>query len=88
MAIYVHAEACPPSSDGCWSQEQRCFRKRRERIRTLTEHVLGTRKLADYWISQRAIGLGHLAPCYVLSSYQGYQQVRDFLARLEYGIYC
>lgn len=88
VAMYMHVEAFPSSSDGCWSQEQRCFRKRRERILTLAENVLGTRKLADRWLAQRAFGLGHVAPCYLLSSAQGYQQVKDFLAQLEYGVYC
>ena len=35
----------------------------------------------------RAFGLNHLAPCSLLSSGHGYLMVRDFLTRVEYGIY-
>ncbi|MFJ3525491.1 antitoxin Xre/MbcA/ParS toxin-binding domain-containing protein [Pseudomonas sp. NPDC090203] len=73
--------------DGCWSTEHRSFARRRELVLTEAERVLGTKVAADQWFVHPARGLEYQPPCSMLSTSQGYRQVRDLLGQIEYGVY-
>ncbi|MFQ6575318.1 antitoxin Xre/MbcA/ParS toxin-binding domain-containing protein [Pseudomonas sp. UM16] len=60
---------------------------RRQQILKCAEHVLGNRDLAERWLAKPAIGLDHRSPCSLLTDHLGYGHVRDFLVRLEFGVY-
>ncbi|MBH3426872.1 DUF2384 domain-containing protein [Pseudomonas alkylphenolica] len=53
----------------------------------MAEEALGSAKLAKIWFTQPAYGLGQLSPCKLLETHRGYESVRDFLVRLEHGVY-
>ncbi|WP_420066432.1 antitoxin Xre/MbcA/ParS toxin-binding domain-containing protein [Pseudomonas alkylphenolica] len=61
--------------------------RRRELILAMAEEALGSAKLAKIWFTQPAYGLGQLSPCKLLETHRGYESVRDFLVRLEHGVY-
>ncbi len=88
MVIYEFLRNCPASHSVCWSRELRYYRLRRNHILVIARHLFGSRVHAHQWLHQKAFGLNHLAPCSLLSSGHGYLMVRDFLTRVEYGIYC
>ena len=78
---------CSESPIRCWNSKHRCFFSRREQILTTAKRVFGDRKIAEIWLSKPAFGLGRFAPCSLLAKHQGYVRVRDFLVRIEYGVY-
>lgn len=49
--------------------------------------VFGQYSIAQRWLIEPALGLGHVAPCALLSSPSGVETVHDYLVRLQYGVY-
>jgi putative toxin-antitoxin system antitoxin component (TIGR02293 family) len=49
--------------------------------------VFGTRELATKWFHTPALGLSGTRPIDLLASLHGSNQVREFLIRLEHGVY-
>ncbi|NUT77634.1 DUF2384 domain-containing protein [Pseudomonas sp. C1C7] len=49
--------------------------------------VLGSRDLAEQWMSEPARGLDGLAPVDLIANAIGYELVNDFLTRMDYGVY-
>lgn len=49
--------------------------------------VFGSQEKATRWLSERALGLGGRRPIELLASSEGYEQVLDFLTRIEFGVY-
>lgn len=49
--------------------------------------VLGTHELAVKWFHTPALGLSGTRPVDLLASFQGTTQVREFLMRLQHGVY-
>jgi len=49
--------------------------------------VLGSRDLAEQWLNKRARGLDYQPPCSLVNDDHGYQRVRNYLGRIEYGVY-
>lgn len=79
--------SCHPFSHGCWSSSYQCFVGRREVVKYLATRVLGSRLLAERWLYDPAIGLGHQHPCRLIITRSGYEQVITLLKRIEMGIY-
>ena len=50
--------------------------------------ILGSRSLAAQWFNKPARGLDYRPPCSVVTDEHGYRLVRDYLERIEYGVYC
>ncbi|MBH3469957.1 antitoxin Xre/MbcA/ParS toxin-binding domain-containing protein [Pseudomonas putida] len=69
-----------------WSMEHRCFKVRYEQISAIAVQVFGGNELADGWMRKPKVGLGHKAPCVLLSQRSGYSDVLDWLMRIEHGI--
>ncbi|WP_356620708.1 MbcA/ParS/Xre antitoxin family protein [Pseudomonas moraviensis] len=88
MAVYEFLRDCPASYDACWSQEHRYYRMRQNHILAIATHLFGSRVHAHQWLCQKAFGLNHSSPCSFLSSCYGYVVVRNFLMRVQYGVYC
>lgn len=72
---------------GCLSLRYLCFTSLQEQILVQASRVLGSRLLALQWLNKAALGLDKRPPCSLLSSYQDYKLVADFLTRIEYGVY-
>lgn len=70
----------------CWSMEHRRFKVRYEQISVIAVQVLGGNELADGWMRKPKAGLGHKAPCVLLSQPSGYSDILDWLMRIEHGI--
>lgn len=49
--------------------------------------VLGSRELAEQWMSEPARGLDGMAPVDLIANAIGYELVNDFLTRMDYGVY-
>lgn len=49
--------------------------------------VFGTRELATEWFHKPALGLSGARPIDLLASLHGSNQVKEFLMRLEHGVY-
>ncbi len=56
-------------------------------IAAIAEKVLGTRELAESWISQPALALNGKRPMDLLTTIPGTEVVKDLLTRLEFGVY-
>ncbi len=50
--------------------------------------ILGGKEEAEHWFSRPVMGLDGRRPMDLLQSVEGAQLVRDFLGRLEHGVYC
>ncbi|PKF25945.1 antitoxin Xre/MbcA/ParS toxin-binding domain-containing protein [Pseudomonas hunanensis] len=51
------------------------------------KEVFGCPEIAKHWFVRPSIGLAHLAPCSLLGTHQSYEEVCDYLCRLEYCVY-
>ncbi|WP_420793398.1 antitoxin Xre/MbcA/ParS toxin-binding domain-containing protein [Pseudomonas rubra] len=49
--------------------------------------VFGQYSIAQRWLIEPALGLGHVTPCVLLSTPTGFEAVHDYLVRLQYGVY-
>ena len=49
--------------------------------------VFGSKKEAEQWLEQPAMGLNQRRPINLLATPAGVELVEDFLVRLEYGVY-
>ena len=78
---------CRQAPVECWSTAHRSFLVRREETLLLAKHVLGSFRAAKHWMTEPAFGLGHQLPCSLISTREGYMQVRNLLRRIEYGVY-
>ncbi len=56
-------------------------------IAAIAEKVLGTRELAESWISQPALALNGKRPMDLLTTTPGIEVVKALLTRLEFGVY-
>ena len=50
--------------------------------------VLGTTAAADAWMTRKAIGLDRKMPLEMMMTPEGCLALRDYLVRMEYGVYC
>lgn len=79
---------CSSAPPRCWSGQYRCLKARRDQAQIQATHVLGRDRAAAEWLRRPAIGLDKRSPCSLLGDAQGYRTVRDYLLRVEYGVYC
>jgi len=49
--------------------------------------VLGTRELAEHWLTHSALALDGQRPLDLLATAPGVEAVKDLLARMEFGVY-
>ncbi|WP_438302098.1 antitoxin Xre/MbcA/ParS toxin-binding domain-containing protein [Pseudomonas sp. NMS19W] len=49
--------------------------------------VLGSRASAEQWFNHPARGLDYQPPCSVANDEDGCQRIREYLGRIEYGVY-
>jgi putative toxin-antitoxin system antitoxin component (TIGR02293 family) len=71
----------------CLSRHYQAYLERRDMILTKAAEVLGSRDLAEQWFNKPARGLDYRPPCSVITDDHGYQLVRGYLGRIEYGVY-
>ena len=50
--------------------------------------VLGSAAAADAWLTRKAIGLDRKMPLELMMTPEGCLALRDYLVRIEYGVYC
>jgi len=79
---------CEAAQSGCWAVGQRYYEWRKAWILSEAQRVLGRRALATRWMYEAALGLGRISPCTLIVSHSGFEEVQDFLLRIEYGVYC
>lgn len=56
-------------------------------LQALAAHVLGSRVLADEWMSSPAVAFDGWRPADMLRTSKGREAVRELLLRIEYGVY-
>ena len=56
-------------------------------VTDMAERVLGTRELAEHWLTQSALALDGRRPLDLITSAPGIETVKDLLTRMEYGVY-
>ncbi|MBA5983456.1 DUF2384 domain-containing protein [Pseudomonas sp. MD195_PC81_125] len=49
--------------------------------------MLGSCDRAEQWFNEPARGLDYQPPCSVIDDDHGYQRIKDYLGRIEYGVY-
>ncbi|WP_420793616.1 antitoxin Xre/MbcA/ParS toxin-binding domain-containing protein [Pseudomonas rubra] len=70
-----------------WSVQYGHFLARRGIILKQAMSVFGQYSIAQRWLIEPALGLGHVTPCVLLSTPTGFEAVHDYLVRLQYGVY-
>ena len=50
--------------------------------------VFGSAAAADAWMTRKAIGLDRKMPLELIMTPEGCLALRDYLVRIEYGVYC
>lgn len=68
-------------------EQSRCAEQLSE-ILCQAAKVLGSETEADAWMEKKAIGIGGRVPLDVMLTPEGRVALRDYLARIEYGVYC
>lgn len=71
----------------CLSRHYQAYLERRGIILSQAAVVLGSRDLAAQWFNKPARGLDYQSPCSVVTDDYGFRQVREYLGRIEYGVY-
>lgn len=71
----------------CLSRHYQAYLGQREIILSQATNILGNRDLAVQWFHRPARGLDYRSPCSVVTDDHGYRLVRDYLGRIEYGVY-
>jgi putative toxin-antitoxin system antitoxin component (TIGR02293 family) len=56
-------------------------------VTEMANRVLGSRELAENWLTQPALALDGQRPLDLISSTPGIEAVKDLLTRMEYGVY-
>ena len=56
-------------------------------VANLAARVLGTRELADHWLTHPALALDGQSPMDLLGTTSGVKSVKDLLTRMEFGVY-
>lgn len=59
----------------------------RAEVVNLATRVLGTRDLADHWLTHPALALDGRCPMDLLTTASGVKSVKDLLTRMEFGVY-
>lgn len=65
--------------------------KRAEQVSAILSQaakVLGSTAAADAWMTRKAIGLDRKMPLELMMTPEGCLALRDYLVRIEYGVYC
>ncbi|TVT84287.1 antitoxin Xre/MbcA/ParS toxin-binding domain-containing protein [Pseudomonas sp. H3(2019)] len=78
---------CAHWSFSGWSGQHRCFRNRYNQIAMIALQVFGNSKIAQDWLERPVRGLGCRAPCSLLCTLSGYDEIYDLLMRLDHGIF-
>ena len=76
-----------PPTPACLSRRYQAYLERRGIILSQAAQVLGSRDLATQWFNKPARGLDYQSPCSVVTDDHGYRRVREYLDRIEYGVY-
>jgi uncharacterized protein (DUF2384 family) len=63
------------------------FSDRESIIRKKAESVLGSKQLADDWMTKPALGLNRKCPLDMLGSLYDFYSALEFLERMERGVY-
>lgn len=63
------------------------YNARYAEVKRRAEAVFSSPEKANRWLSERALGLGGRRPVELLVTSEGYEQVLDFLTRIEFGVY-
>ncbi len=71
----------------CWSIQYGHFLARRGEILKQAIAVFGKGSIAQRWLIEPALGLGHVTPSALLSTPSGFVTVHDYLVRLQYSVY-
>lgn len=77
--------ACPTAQ--CLSSHYQAYVLRRDMILEQADMVLGSRDSAEQWFNHPARGLDYRPPCSVVNDEHGCQRIREYLGRIEYGVY-
>jgi len=56
-------------------------------VTSMAEQALGSKELAEEWLSKPALALDGERPIDLLTSAPGIEAVKDLLTRIEYGVY-
>lgn len=56
-------------------------------VTEMADRVLGSRSLAENWLTEPALALDGQRPLDLISSTPGIEAVKDLLTRMEYGVY-
>ncbi|MHB2250570.1 antitoxin Xre/MbcA/ParS toxin-binding domain-containing protein [Pseudomonas fitomaticsae] len=75
----------PPTP--CLSRHYQVYLERRGIILSQKAQVLDSRDIATQWFNKPARGLHYQSPCSVVTDDHGYRRVREYLGRIEYGVY-
>ncbi|WP_313717810.1 MULTISPECIES: antitoxin Xre/MbcA/ParS toxin-binding domain-containing protein [Pseudomonas] len=77
---------CVHSSFSGWSGQHRCFRSRYDQVAMIALQVFGSSKIAEDWLKRPVRGLGFRAPCSLVCTPSGYDDICKLLMRLDHGI--
>lgn len=80
-------EKCEVICLNCWVANHLLLLTRSQRVMAKAKEVFGRIEIEKHWFVRPAIGLAHLAPCSLLGNHQSYEEVCDYLCRLEYCVY-
>ena len=58
-----------------------------QEVADMATRVLGTRELAEHWLTQPALALDGRRPLDMLTTADGIEAVKDLLTRMEFGVY-
>lgn len=59
----------------------------RSEVTDMATRVLGTRELAEHWLTHPALALDGQSPVDLLTTSSGLKSVKDLLTRMEFGVY-
>lgn len=76
------------SSTVCLNRHYLTYLERQELILAKAAVTFGSRDIATQWFNTPARGLDYRSPCSVVNDDQSLQQVLEYLACIEFGVYC
>ena len=74
--------------DATLTLEQSKRAQQMSEILSQAANVLGPTAAADAWMTRKAIGLDRKMPLELMMTPEGCLALRDYLVRIEYGVYC